>query len=198
MSPRSGSVLVLIVLSAAAAGFSAAHSGHPGTVSLPATTIPATTVPATTGPGTSPASAFCQDPGRLTGMSVTRTEPPPVDQITFTFPDHVVSSDRPAIAAVARTLCSLPPFPTGAFGCPADFGTSYLIVFTAGAAVVATVSADPNGCSQVTGLGTPRAASGAFWASLAVALDLPAPRQYCDPFTGQLPNSPTQCGAVIQ
>ncbi len=181
-----GSVAVLVLLSAAAGGFSASHSPHS-----------ATALPVTTVPGTGPVPSICQTPDQLTAMSVTRTGPVAEDQITFTFPDHVVSFDGPAIAAVARTMCRLPVFPVGVFSCPADFGISYLIAFDEGADVVATVTADPSGCPRVTGLGSAAGRLPAFWSDLASALGLPAPRLYCDPFTGRLPDAPAQCGPLL-
>src|SRR5208283_2670126 len=117
--------------------------------------------------------------------------------ITFTFPDHVTVGHRGAIAAVATSACGLPVFPPGQFNCPADFGVTYALGFiVTDGQVAATIDADPTGCSTLTGLGPPRSATPAFWAELAVALGLPAPREYCDPFRGRLPGAPTACGPL--
>jgi hypothetical protein len=130
-------------------------------------------------------------------LSVTRTNPFPQNDITFTFPDDVTSTNGPAIAAVATSACQLPLFPSVAMHCPADFGISYALAFMgADGQVVTTINAMPTGCPRVTGLGPTRSATSSFWNLLAVALGLPAPREYCDPFKGRLPGAPTTCGPL--
>jgi len=138
------------------------------------------------------ASGICSAPGTLTGLSVTRTDAFPQNQISFVFPAHVTSTD--AIAGVARAACQLEDFPPGATTCPAALGIRYDVAFRAGNVVFGTVTADPTGCPSLTGLGPPRWAGPSFWDRLAEALGLPAPREYCDPFRGRLPTAPVQCG----
>jgi len=138
----------------------------------------------------------CGSPDAMATLSVTRTNPFPQNQITFSTPDHMASDDAPAIAALARTTCALPPFPTGSMSCPADFGISYAITFSTKVERVGTIEAKPTGCPSVTGLGPERQAAPSFWRALATALGLPAPRVYCDPFRGRLPTMPTQCGPI--
>ena len=168
----------------------------------PAQRVPATTdasVPSRTAP-IQPASSsgICDDPDTLTELMVTRTDEFPRNQIAFVFPDHVTSSDASAVAGVARIACQLPVVPAGeARNCPADFGVTYGLTFTAGTAQVETITADPAGCPSVTGLGPPRGAGPTFWDQLAAALALPAPREYCDPFRGRLPTAPSQCGPLL-
>jgi hypothetical protein len=136
-------------------------------------------------------TSICGTPGLLTGMSVTRVDLFPQNQITFTFPAYVTSTDGPAIGAVARSACQLPTFPSGPMHCPADFGISYLITFDSGSQFVRAITASPTGCPRVTGLGAPRWDTASFWSRLASALNLPVPREYCDPFRGQLPTAPS-------
>ncbi len=140
------------------------------------------------------ATGICSAAGTLTELSVTRTDAFPQNPVSFDFPAQVTSTNGAAIAGVARAACQLGDFPAGSMSCPADFGIGYALVFTAGRVVFGTITADPTGCPSVTGLGAPRWAAPAFWDQLAVALGLPAPREYCDPFRGRLPTTPTQCG----
>ena len=151
---------------------------------------PPTTVPTQT----ASASGICNAPDTLTGLSVSRTNAFPQNQISFVFPAHVTSTNAAAIAGVARAACQLGAFPPGAMSCPAALGISYALVFRTGTVVFGTVTAEPTGCPTLTGLGPPRWAGPSFWDSLAVALGLPAPREYCDPFRGRLPTTPAQCG----
>jgi len=141
-----------------------------------------------------PATGICSAADTLTGLSVTRTNAFPQNPVSFDFPARVTSTNGAAIAAVARAACRLADFPAGSMSCPADVGISYALVFSAGRVAFGTITADPTGCPNVTGLGAPRWATPAFWDQLAVALGLPAPREYCDPFRGRLPTTPTQCG----
>ncbi|HMK63938.1 MAG TPA: hypothetical protein VK386_09985, partial [Acidimicrobiales bacterium] len=85
------------------------------TKSLP----PGATAPTTT--SSESTSAHCANAGQFTALSVTRSNPSP-DGMTFIFPDHVTSTDRSAIVAVANSACQLPVFPSGPISCPADFG----------------------------------------------------------------------------
>lgn len=151
------------------------------------------------GAGSRPAasrSGISAPPSTLTGLAVTRTDPFPQNEVSYYFPAHVSSTNATDIATVARAACRQPTGPAGDYSCPADFGVTYAVTFRAGSAVVGTITADPAGCTSLTGLGPPRSAGPTFWDTLAVALDLPAPREYCDPFRGRLPGAPTSCGPL--
>jgi len=186
-----GSVAVLGAVVAAACGAPARLSTEPAPVVEGAP--PPSTVPRPT------ASRFgiCMTPQALTELSVTRTDPSPVDQVTFVFPDRVVSTAATAVAAVARGACALPVVPPGAYNCPLDLGVGYALTFLAGATDVGIVTADPEGCRFLTGLGPSRNADQSFWDQLAVDLGLPAPREYCDPFRGRLSTAPAPCGPLL-
>lgn len=181
----SGVVLVAVLL----AGCASASDPPPPRPLVTVATAPASsTAPRLT------VSPLCRAPGTLTELSVTRTNPSPQNQISFVFPSFVTSTDATAIAGVARAACGLPDFPSGEYSCPADFGITYSLVFRSATAEVGTVTADPTGCPTLTGLGPTRGATPSFWDQLAVALGLPAPKEYCDPFRGRLPTAPTRCG----
>jgi len=154
----------------------------------------ATSPTSSTAPELVSSPPLCRAPGTLTELSVTRTDAFPQNQVSFVFPSFVTSSDAAAIAGVARAACGLPDFPAGAYSCPLDYGVTYSLVFRSGTIEVGSVTADPTGCPTLTGLGPTRAAGSSFWDHLAVALGLPAPREYCDPFHGRLPTAPIQCG----
>ncbi len=139
-------------------------------------------------------SRLCAAPGRLIELSITRLAAFPQNQVSFTSPSFAVSTDATAVVDVARAACAQSDFPAGAVNCPLDEGVTYSLVFRSGTVVVGTVTADPTGCSTLMGLGPTRAAEPPFWDELAVALGLPAPREYCDAFRGRLPGAPTQCG----
>ncbi len=168
---------------------SASDPPPPGPIVTTATAPASTTAP---GPTASP--PLCRAPGTVTELSVTRTDAFPQNHVSFVFPPFVTSTDAAAIAAVAEAACGLGDFPPGGYSCPLDYGVSYALVFKRGTVVVGTVTADPTGCPTLTGLGPTRWAASSFWDQLAVALGLPAPREYCDPFSGRLPTAPTQCG----
>jgi hypothetical protein len=187
--PTYGSGFLLVVL--LGAGCQSASGPPPPTV--PVTT--GASIPPSTAPSqAATSSGICRAPDTLTDLSVTRTDEFPQNQASFVFPDHITSSDATAVADVARAACQLPVLPSGAYSCPADLGVTYVLTFMAGTAEMGTITADPTGCPSLTGLGPTRVAAPSFWDELAVALALPAPREYCDPFRGRLPTAPTQCG----
>ncbi len=196
----SGLVAVAVVMAVLTAGCGSGPGPGPrgaaGTTTTPTSTT-TSTPPSTTPTRVAPATGICTAPGTLTGLSVTRTDAFPQNQVSFDFPAHVTATNGAAIAAVARAACGLGEFPAGSMSCPADLGISYALVFTAGRVVFGTVTADPTGCPSLSGLGAPRWAAASFWDQLAVALGLPAPREYCDPFRGRLPTGPTQCGPKL-
>jgi hypothetical protein len=181
------SVAALVLLAAGAAGYSLGQTPldpRPHVVLSPPPPPP----PRLT------ALSLCGSPDRLTALTAIRTDPFPENRLTFVSGATVSSSDAMAIAAVARTACGLVAFPSVAFSCPADFGVTYSLTFTAGRRVVQVITARPAGCPSVAGLGPDREASPAFWTALATALGLPVPSPSCNPFAGQLPADPVECG----
>jgi hypothetical protein len=191
-----GSLLGLVALTIGAAVWSITEV--PMTASAAPTPVAAVgpSPTATTGPpAPGSTSAICHRATPPTAVTVARRNEFPQNDISFVFPAQVVSTNEPAVAALARTLCALPPFPSGAMYCPADFGVTYLITFWRGTAVVGRVTFDPAGCPRVTGLGPPRQSSASFEDGLAASLDLSTPTEYCDPFRGRLPTAPSSCGA---
>jgi hypothetical protein len=187
----SGPLVTAVLVAGCGSGPGATPQGVAATTSIPTTT---STVPRAAPPQLASATGICSAADTLTELSVTRTDAFPQNQVSFEFPAHVTSTNGAAIAGVASAACRLGDFPAGSMSCPADFGIGYALVFTAGSVVFGTITADPTGCPGVTGLGAARWAAPAFWDQLAVALALPAPREYCDPFRGRLPTTATQCG----
>lgn len=186
-----GSSVVLVAV--LMAGRTSASDPPPPRPIVTTATAPASS----TAPPLTASPPLCRAAGTLTELSVTRTDAFPQNQISFVFPPFVTSTDVTAIASVARAACGLPDFPAGAYNCPLDYGVTYSLVFKSGTVEVGTVTADPTGCPTLTGLGPTRSADQSFWDQLAVALGLPAPREYCDPFRGRLPTAPTQCGPDV-
>jgi hypothetical protein len=200
-----GSLMGLVALTAGAAAWSVADapttaSAAPTPVAAvrptpPVPGLPGTTAPDTPSPAPGSTSAICATATPPTTVTVTRSNEFPQNDISFVFPAQVVSTNRPAVAALARSLCALPLFPSGLFNCPADLGVTYLIAFQRGTETVGRVTFDPAGCPRVTGLGPPRRSSATFEDRLASALDLSTPTEYCDPLRGRLPAAPSSCGA---
>ncbi len=192
-------VLVAVVAAGCGSGPPPGPRGVAATTTVPSspTSPTSSTAPSTAPTQVASATGICAAPGTLTGLSVSRTDAFPQNPVSFDFPAHVSATNGAAIAAVARAACGLGDFPSGEMSCPADLGISYALVFTADRVVFGTLTADPTGCPSLTGLGAPRWAAPTFWDELAVALGLPAPREYCDPFRGRLPDSPSQCGAKL-
>jgi hypothetical protein len=189
-----GSLLGLVALTIGAALWSTTDA--PTMASAAPTPVAAVGPwPAPRSPAPGSTSAICDRAAPPTAVTVTRSDEFPQNDISFVFPAQVVSTNRPAVTALARTLCALPPFPARAMFCPADFGITYLITFWRGTAVVGRVTFDPAGCPRVTGLGPPRQSSASFEDHLAASLDLSTPTEYCDPFRGRLPSEPSTCGA---
>jgi hypothetical protein len=70
--------------------------------------------------------------------------------------------------ALAEAVCALPKLPPGPLGCPAQFLSHYVLVFTAGHRRFPAVTVQPTGCQTVSGLGRVRwaARTPSFWAAL--------------------------------
>lgn len=111
---------------------------------------------------------------------MTRTDAFPENGFTFAFSARVTVHSTEAANGVARAICALPLVPTGAvFGCPADFGVVYHLVFTRTTGEsMRSATADPAGCQFVDGAGPgaqSRTATDSFWATLGHALQLASP-----------------------
>jgi hypothetical protein len=72
---------------------------------------------------------------------------------------------------VAEAACALPPMPSGAVACPADFGLIYRLTFSADSTELPPVTVEASGCNVVRGLGQARttARSPGFWRVLRKA-----------------------------
>jgi hypothetical protein len=68
----------------------------------------------------------------------------------FILPPLAVTITDPAtVARLLDDINTLPPFPTGTFSCPIDFGTSYTLAFGAGAVPQLTAVISAQGCRGV-------------------------------------------------
>jgi hypothetical protein len=124
-------------------------------------------------PGTG--GALCAVTRHISGLEIRRINALPQNHETFTFPARITATSSRHARAVAQALCALPHMPAGTFSCPADWGITYRLVFSAGDRKLAPVTLDASGCETVSGLGLGRgrgrwiARSPAFWGVLAVA-----------------------------
>ncbi len=86
-------------------------------------------------------------------------------------------TDPNAVRAVARALLALPKLPAGVVFGPVDLGITYRLVFFAANGRRVAVKVDATGVEAVTGLGSPRSATGAtaFWRALGLAMGLAQP-----------------------
>jgi hypothetical protein len=118
-----------------------------------------------------------QSVGQLDRLVVSRTDAFPQNHLRFAFPGTVTVTDPTAVQSVARALCALPKMPSGTFHCPADFGITYHLAFSAGERQFPAVSIDATGCETVRGLGTTRwvTTSPGFWHTLGMAIGLAKP-----------------------
>jgi hypothetical protein len=124
--------------------------------------------PAAQAPTAGNVCAHISDVDRLT---IGRVNAFPQNPERFTFPAKVTVTGADRSQAVAGELCALPAMPAGTFGCPADLGIYYRLVFTAGDRKLASVTVDATGCETVKGAGPVRwtAVSPDFWSVLGTA-----------------------------
>jgi hypothetical protein len=124
--------------------------------------------PAAQAPTAGNVCAHISDVDRLT---IGRVNSFPQNPERFTFPAKVTVTGADRSQAVAGGLCALPAMPAGTFGCPADLGIYYRLVFTAGGRKLAPVTVDATGCETVKGAGPVRwtALSPDFWSVLGTA-----------------------------
>ncbi|MHB1629069.1 MAG: hypothetical protein ACYCVB_11970 [Bacilli bacterium] len=87
-------------------------------------------------------------------------------------------TDVAAVRRLYMDLRNLPPFPKGAFHCPADFGVSYTLTFREGVHVDLSAKVDGSGCRGILINGKSYAGDSrsgrAFWALLGKTLHLTA------------------------
>jgi hypothetical protein len=121
--------------------------------------------------------ALCASITRLDRLIVSRNDAFPKNGFRFSFPRIVTVKDAAAVRAVAGALCALPKMPRGALHCPADWGITYQLVFSAKGRTFSPVRVAATGCQEVTGLGQTRwvARSRGFWKTLGQAMGLPHP-----------------------
>jgi hypothetical protein len=124
--------------------------------------------PAAQAPTAGNVCAHISDVDRLT---IDRVNSFPQNPERFTFPAQITVTSAGRSQAVAGEVCALPAMPSGTFGCPADLGIDYRLVFTVGDSRLAPVKVDATGCQTVNGVGPVRwtALSPGFWSVLATA-----------------------------
>lgn len=179
VSPVLSRALLGTVVTAAGFGLAACGSVTPAAQSSSGGGSPAA-ASSPSGPraGAIPVAAtapVCASTSRITALTVRRLSSLPGNHLHFGFP-AVTRLDDPAKArAVAAKLCSLPALPRVAVNCPADFGVSYRLEFTAGDRSYQPVIAAPGGCRKLAGLDGARQAVPAFWVTLGTAMGLAHP-----------------------
>jgi hypothetical protein len=115
-------------------------------------------------------SALCAGTGHIDGLAISRINGLPQNHETFTFPARIKITGAGRARTLARTLCELPAMPPGTFSCPADWGITYRLAFSAGDRRFAPVTVGASGCQTVSGLSPVRwiARSPGFWTTLAI------------------------------
>lgn len=103
---------------------------------------------------TIPQVDLCSVAVQVTSLRVSRGIP--MNRETFSFPRLDFVKNEVAARSVAAALCALPPMPTGAIYCPADFGPMYSLLFSVAGSNVTDVRLDATGCEEVSGLGAIR------------------------------------------
>lgn len=127
--------------------------------------------------GTPAGSGLCASAGRVSRLVVRRVNQIPRNHERFSFPARVTVADPAKARFVARALCALPPMPSGAMSCPADWGIGYRLRFTADGRKLPAVTAQATGCRGVRGLGRSAwtARSPGFWRVLGSAMGITHP-----------------------
>jgi hypothetical protein len=122
--------------------------------------------------GTDTEAALAAEVGEVQSAAfITNTSIPqnPAPNVNVT-----VADDR--AREIYSTTLALPDAPAGPRSCPADFGVTYTISFTAGASQIAQAVVGPNGCQVVTisssKLGLQLQASDEYFSELAVSLGI--------------------------
>ena len=124
-------------------------------------------------------SGLCGAATRVDSLTVQRTNALPGNHPRFTFPATEQVNNAPEARSVAQSLCALQPVSRTQIACPADFGITYKLTFTAGTHRFAPVTLNAAGCELVHGLGAARriTTSNVVWRRLGVAIGIPHPSQ---------------------
>ncbi len=163
--PRFGSGVGVATLLAAvvllAAGPNAGAISHPSSPSARPAATP----------------SLCGSRGSLDRLEVTRTNSIPQNHFHFAFPASVTVTKTAAVRDAATALCALPVMPKKGLHCPADWGITYHLAFSAKGHAFPAVDVDATGCQGVKGLGAVRwvARSPEFWRVLGAAMGLAHP-----------------------
>ena len=138
---------------------------------------------AASGPG------LCGAAAQVDSLTVQRTNALPGNHPRFTFPAREKVSNAPEAQSVAQSLCALQAISHTQIACPADFGITYALTFTAGTRRFAPVMLNAAGCELVHGLGAVRriTTSNVVWRRLGTAIGIPHPSQAA--FAGTTTNS---------
>jgi hypothetical protein len=124
-------------------------------------------------------SGLCGAATQVDSLTVQRTNALPGSHPRFTFPATEQVNNAPEARSVAQSLCALQPVSHMQIACPADFGITYKLTFTAGTHRFAPVTLNAAGCELVHGLGAARhiTTSNVVWRRLGVAIGIPHPSQ---------------------
>jgi hypothetical protein len=179
LGPAALGVLAAVVV--AACGSSAAPAGHAAAPSSRPSS-------GSSGKLSSNGAGLCGSATQVDSLTVQRTNALPSNHTRFAFPATETVSDPARAQAVAQSLCGLQRVPRTVVACPADFGITYKLTFSAGAQRFTPVTLDAGGCQLVGGLGGTRrvATSSALWRYLGVAIGIPHPNSAT--FSGQISN----------
>jgi hypothetical protein len=109
---------------------------------------------------------LCANQAHLDRMEVSLNIGRGMSHLHELLPVGITISDPARVQAVAGALCGLPAMAHTQIRCPADFGSSYRLVFSASGQTFPPVVIRATGCRSVTGLGPARSTSGSFWSLL--------------------------------
>ena len=144
---------------------------------------------ASSGNAAASGSGLCGAATQVDSLTVQRTNALPGNHPRFTFPATEQVNNAPEARSVAQSLCALQPVSHMQIACPADFGITYRLTFTAGPHRFAPVTLNAAGCELVHGLGAARhiTTSNVVWRRLGVAIGIPHPSQAA--FAGTIASS---------
>jgi hypothetical protein len=175
-SQRSGtlrrSLLVTMVAGAltglaACGGVTAGPPGSPSAGVSGSTVTSGSLAPAASGSVPASAAPLCSNVSHLDTLVVSLAGVLPRSHLPTALPGGIIVRDPARVRAVAAALCALPAAAPGVINCPADLGGSYRFVFAAGRRAYPPVLLRATGCRTVSGLGSARDTSTAFWILLA-------------------------------
>jgi hypothetical protein len=137
--------------------------------------VPRAHVAAVPGGQASARVALCRDIPKLTSVAITRMMPLRVTQPGQVLPRGMLIKQPMVVRHLATVLCALPRAPRGPVSCPADFGGTLRLVFTAGDRSFRPVTVHTSGCRTVAGLGPARTVPESAIRTLGLALGLKFP-----------------------